>query len=197
MYIHIHTYKESYTDVTFRIAMGPILWIQIYVSRCGIWKNWFFSSVVTWQDSVSRTLEIESAHAHVHAHTHTNAQTCPCYTHTKVRKCRNLWSEEKEQDCVAIALEILQRCHSWFRGCFRVFFFFEFIVTATLPTIPSYQRRPSSPRKEKKTWDFQRICTGLVALRGQRLGARQRRTAWWARHSKDTANDHLVQTCLY
>ena len=49
----------------------------------------------------------------------------------------------------------------------------------------------------KKTWDFQRICTGFVAPRGQRLGERQRRTAWWARHSKDTANDHLVQTCLY
>ena len=49
----------------------------------------------------------------------------------------------------------------------------------------------------KETWDFQRICTGLVAPVGQRLGERQRRTAWWARHSKDTANDHLVQTCLY
>jgi len=34
----------------------------------------------------------------------------------------------------------------------------------------------------KKTWDFQRICTGFVAPRGQRLGERQRRTAWWARH---------------
>ena len=112
MYIHIHTYKESYTVVTFRIAMGPIVCIQIHVSRCGIWKNSFFFSVVPWQDSVSRTLEIESAHARVHAHTHTNTQTCPCYTHTKVRKCRNLWSEEKEHDRVATALEILQRCHS-------------------------------------------------------------------------------------
>ena len=53
------------------------------------------------------------------------------------------------------------------------------------------------PQKEEKTWDFQRICTGFVAPRGQRLGERQRRTAWWARHSEDTANDHLVQTCLY
>ena len=42
----------------------------------------------------------------------------------------------------------------------------------------------------KETWDFQRICTGFVAPRDQRLGERQRRTAWWARHSKDTANDH-------
>jgi len=41
------------------------------------------------------------------------------------------------------------------------------------------------------------ICTGLVAPRGQHLGENQRRTAWWARHRKDTANDHLVQTCLY
>ena len=49
----------------------------------------------------------------------------------------------------------------------------------------------------KETWDFQRICTGFVAPQGHRLGERQRRTAWWARHSKDTANDHLVQTCLY
>ena len=48
----------------------------------------------------------------------------------------------------------------------------------------------------KETWDFQRICTGFVAPSGQRLGERQRRTAWWARRSKDTANDHLVQTCL-
>jgi len=52
-------------------------------------------------------------------------------------------------------------------------------------------------QRGKETWDFQRICTGFVAPRGQRLGERQRRTAWWARHSKDTANDHLVQTCLY
>jgi len=37
----------------------------------------------------------------------------------------------------------------------------------------------------------------LVAPRGQRWGEHQRRTAWWARHSKDTANDHLVQMCLY
>jgi len=29
----------------------------------------------------------------------------------------------------------------------------------------------------KETWDFQRICTGFVALQGQRLGERQRRTA--------------------
>jgi len=51
------------------------------------------------------------------------------------------------------------------------------------------------PRERgKETCDF---CTGYVAPRGQRLGERQRRTAWWARHSKDTANDHLVQTCLY
>jgi len=51
----------------------------------------------------------------------------------------------------------------------------------------------------KETWDFQRICTGFVTVapRGQRLGERHRRTAWWVRHSKDTANDHLVQTCLY
>ena len=41
--------------------------------------------------------------------------------------------------------------------------------------------------RRKKTWNFQRICTGFVASRGQRLGERQRRTAWWARHSKDTA----------
>jgi len=49
----------------------------------------------------------------------------------------------------------------------------------------------------KETWDFQRICTGFIAPRGQRLGERQKRTAWWARHSEDTANDYLVQTCLY
>jgi len=49
----------------------------------------------------------------------------------------------------------------------------------------------------KETWDFKRICTGFVVPQGQCLGDRQRRTAWWARHSKDTANDHLVQTCLY
>jgi len=35
------------------------------------------------------------------------------------------------------------------------------------------------------------------APRGHRLGERQRRTAWWARHSKDTANGQLVQMCLY
>ena len=44
---------------------------------------------------------------------------------------------------------------------------------------------------------FQWICTGFVAPRGQCLGKHQRRTAWWARHSEDTTNDHLVQTCLY
>jgi len=60
--------------------------------------------------------------------------------------------------------------------------------------VPSYQIRPSSQRKREGTWDF---CTVFVALRGQGLGERQRRTAWWARHRKDTANDHLVQTCLY
>jgi len=49
----------------------------------------------------------------------------------------------------------------------------------------------------KETWEIQRICTGFVAPRGQRIGERQRRTAWWARHSKDTANNHLVQKCLY
>jgi len=49
----------------------------------------------------------------------------------------------------------------------------------------------------KETRDFQRICTGFVAQGGQRLGERQRHTARWARHSKDTANDHLVQTCCY
>ena len=48
----------------------------------------------------------------------------------------------------------------------------------------------------KETWDFQRICAGLVDPGGKRLGERQRRTAWLARHSKDTAKDHLVQTCL-
>ena len=30
----------------------------------------------------------------------------------------------------------------------------------------------------KETWDFQRICTWSVAPRDQRLGERQRRTAW-------------------
>ena len=49
----------------------------------------------------------------------------------------------------------------------------------------------------KETCDFQRICMGFVAPRDQRLGERQRCTTWWARHSEDTANDHLVQTCLY
>jgi len=44
-------------------------------------------------------------------------------------------------------------------------------------------------QRGKETWDFQRICTGIVAPRGKRLGERQRRTAWWARHSKDAAND--------
>jgi len=36
-----------------------------------------------------------------------------------------------------------------------------------------------------------------VAPRGQGLDEHQLRTAWWARHRKDTANDHLVQTCLH
>ena len=49
----------------------------------------------------------------------------------------------------------------------------------------------------RKRAQFQWICTGLVAPRGQRLGEHQRRTAWWARHSKDAANGHLVQSCLY
>jgi len=51
--------------------------------------------------------------------------------------------------------------------------------------------------KGSKRVQFQWICTGLVNSRGQRLGEHQRRTTGWARHSKDTANDHLVQTCLY
>jgi len=49
----------------------------------------------------------------------------------------------------------------------------------------------------RKRAQFQWICTGLVAPRSQRLGDQHRRTAWWARHSKDTANDALVQMCLY
>jgi len=49
----------------------------------------------------------------------------------------------------------------------------------------------------KETSDFQRIYTGFIAPRSQRLGERQRHTARWERHSKDTANDHLVNTCLY
>jgi len=48
----------------------------------------------------------------------------------------------------------------------------------------------------KETWNFQRFCTGFVAPRGQRLCERQRRTAWWARHSKDTANDHFGTNVL-
>jgi len=49
----------------------------------------------------------------------------------------------------------------------------------------------------RKCAHFQRMCTWLVAPQGQRVCEVQRRTVWWARHSKDTANDHLVQTCLY
>ena len=51
--------------------------------------------------------------------------------------------------------------------------------------------------KGRKRNQFQWICMGLVAPRGQRLGEHQRHTTWWARHRKDTANDHLVKTCLY
>jgi len=65
--------------------------------------------------------------------------------------------------------------------------------------IPSYCIKDGHLPSErgKETWDFQRICTRFVAPRDQCLGERQRCTAWWARHSEDTANDHLVQTCLY
>jgi len=49
----------------------------------------------------------------------------------------------------------------------------------------------------RKRPQFQWICTGLVALRGQRLSEHERRTEWLERDRKDTANDYLVQTCLY
>ena len=49
--------------------------------------------------------------------------------------------------------------------------------------------------REGNVAKFQWIRTGFVVPRGQRLGEHQRHTAWWARHSEDTANDHLVQTC--
>ena len=45
--------------------------------------------------------------------------------------------------------------------------------------------------------EFQRILTGLTAQRGQRLDQRQMRAEGWARCSTDSANNDLVQTCLY
>jgi len=50
--------------------------------------------------------------------------------------------------------------------------------------------------KGRKRNLFQWICTGLFPPRGQRLGEHQRRTAWWARHRKKTADNHLVQRVL-
>jgi len=51
--------------------------------------------------------------------------------------------------------------------------------------------------KGRKRVRCQWIYTGLVAPRGQRLIEHQGRTTWWARHRKDTANNHLEQRCLY
>jgi len=48
--------------------------------------------------------------------------------------------------------------------------------------------------REGNVVQFQWICTGFVAQRDQGVGEHQRRTAWWARHSENTSNDHVVQT---
>jgi len=65
---------------------------------------------------------------------------------------------------------------------------------------PFYQRRPSFLEQGEQT------CRFPTNLHGVDCSARpttrwalfqQRRTAWWTRHSKDTANNHLLQTCLY
>jgi len=63
------------------------------------------------------------------------------------------------------------------------------------PANPSYQiikdgHLPSERGKE--TWDLHGVRRSAT-----NPGERQRCTAWWARHSEDTANDYLVQTCLY
>jgi len=51
--------------------------------------------------------------------------------------------------------------------------------------VSSYQSLPISPERVNKTWEFQRICTGLFVRQDQLLGEHQRRTAWRAKHSKD------------
>jgi len=62
--------------------------------------------------------------------------------------------------------------------------------TAIFPKKQGRKREISRANESARGWSLREANVTS-------LGERQRRTAWWARHSKDTANDHLVETCLY
>jgi len=72
------------------------------------------------------------------------------------------------------------------------------VAASVAASVSFLSKKAIFPRARKwKRLEFQWICTRMPAERSHRLGEQQRRTEWWVRNNKDTANDHLVQTCLY
>jgi len=72
--------------------------------------------------------------------------------------------------------------------------------SSVMKRFPFYQRRPSFLGQGEETWRFptnlHRVeCSARPTIRWTL--SHQRRTAWWATHGKDTANNHLLQTRLY